>query len=399
MTAAWQVTLFCVVGWVLARLARRAGPALQHRIWTATLLLAIVVPVMTILRPQLVIGISLPGISSGLGDSMPVRLITPPSTDLPVSSVVSRLVAGLYLGALAFFAIRLGAMIYLTARMIQRSQSMTPGSDADLLWRRAREAFSVHAAALRLSPDVSGPVATGFGSPVLLFPDRFFESHSRTEVLAALGHECAHIQRQDFWKNLLYESASLLVAFHPLAWVIKKQIAGTREMVCDQMAADRLLQRGTYAQSLIALASKLSATRTPFSQAVGMFDARILEQRIVALTNKTRATSARRAISVAVSFSLLALCTVASWFLAPAVTAQVSGLPHAAALAQVLGRTQLACTYYGSGQDGRFRGHPGTCWVDGKDESVYRCFMNEIPSQSNAQSACAAKVRRALALK
>jgi beta-lactamase regulating signal transducer with metallopeptidase domain len=399
LTAAWQVALFCTVGWSICRLTRSAGPVLQHRIWTATLLLAIVVPAMTILRPHLVADIGLSGLRPVSADSTAVRVMTPQNTDLVVSSTVSRLVAGLYLGALAFFAIRLGAMIYITARMIRRSHPMLSGPEADGLWQRAIEAFGVHSAALRLSPDVSGPVATGFRSPVLLFPERFFESHSRTEVLAAMGHECAHIQRRDFWKNLFYESASLLVAFHPLTWVIKARIAGTREMVCDRMAADRLLERHAYAHSLLALASTLSATRRPLSQAIGMFDARILEQRILALTNlATTMTSARRRISAAASISLLVLCAVASWSLAPAVTAQVSGSAPAAALGQVLGRTDLACTYYGFGQDRQFKGHPGTCWV-GNDEHAYRCFMNEIPSQSNAQSACASKVRRALGTK
>lgn len=42
------------------------------------------------------------------------------------------------------------------------------------------------------------------------------ENHSRNEIEAAITHECAHIQRDDFRKNLFYEIAGLFTLFLPL---------------------------------------------------------------------------------------------------------------------------------------------------------------------------------------
>jgi beta-lactamase regulating signal transducer with metallopeptidase domain len=49
-----------------------------------------------------------------------------------------------------------------------------------------------------------------------LLPAGFMENHSRNEIEAAITHECAHIQRDDFRKNLFYEIAGLFTLFLPL---------------------------------------------------------------------------------------------------------------------------------------------------------------------------------------
>lgn len=396
VNATWQVALFCAVGWGLCRVFRHAGPRLHHRVWVATLLLATAAPATSVVWPHV-----RAARSSATAWTAPdavnsaFRVLVEPGLALLVPSTGLRLLAALYLGVVLIFAARLAWMTYTTARMIRRSRSRQAGREADALWRHAKKAFGVPAAVIRHSADVSGPVATGFSAHILLLPEAFFERHSRTEALAAIGHECAHISRHDFWKNLFYEGVSLLVAFHPLTWFIKNHLAGTREMICDRMAADRLADPASYAQSLIALAAKVSWQKRAPSSAVGMFDADILERRIVTLTRpQTSVTFTRRLLGDGMAVVFLSLGFIASWWVAPTIAAQGSGVVPPG-LIEVLGRENLACSYYGRGDDGVFAGHPGTCWVAGGDEPQYRCFMNARPTNSNLQIACAAKVQRA----
>jgi TonB family protein len=107
--------------------------------------------------------------------------------------------------------------------------------------------------------------------------------------MTALAHECAHAERRDFKKNLCYEVVSLMLAFHPAVWAVKAQIAQTREMVCDRMVAERVLDARAYAQSLLRLAGLMATSpRAAAVNAIGIFDANILEKRVMMMNRKIR---------------------------------------------------------------------------------------------------------------
>src|SRR5690348_5630000 len=93
------------------------------------------------------------------------------------------------------------------------------------------------------------------------------------DLETAIAHEFAHIRRNDFLKNLLYEVLALPVSYHPCLWLTRQRITETREMVCDQMAAAESGAR-EYAQSLLRLAALLlQAGPVRIPHAIGVFDA------------------------------------------------------------------------------------------------------------------------------
>jgi TonB family protein len=139
------------------------------------------------------------------------------------------------------------------------------------------------------SNEVSGPVVLELRGSILLVPPDFATNCAAPEFLAALAHEFAHIQRRDFAKNIYYEAISLFVAFHPAIWLIKAQIAQSREMICDRIATEKVVAPGAYARSLLSLASMVATgSRAPSANPIGMFDANILEKRIMMLNSKNR---------------------------------------------------------------------------------------------------------------
>ena len=118
------------------------------------------------------------------------------------------------------------------------------------------------------------PYTIGARRPLIVLPAAFC-SAGEEHLLSALGHEMAHVARRDYLTNLLCELALLPISFHPLAFLIKKQIDRARELACDELVSKRLLPPKLYARSLVWAADVSSEAR---SQAfmLSMFDARSL---------------------------------------------------------------------------------------------------------------------------
>jgi TonB family protein len=147
----------------------------------------------------------------------------------------------------------------------------------------------------------------------VLLPPTLLTDLPQEDLAAALAHEFAHMHRRDFAKNLLYELIALPVAWHPLLWLTRLHIAESREMVCDEIAARAAHGTARYVHSLLRLAESFSRpTPAATLHAIGIFDANVLERRVMTLTRKvpTAATS-RRIATIAVVFLGAATCATA----------------------------------------------------------------------------------------
>ena len=63
-------------------------------------------------------------------------------------------------------------------------------------------------------------------------------------------------------------------------------LARTREMICDAMVVERLIDRRRYRKSLLHLAERMMVDCRVAVNALGMFDANILEERIMMMRSK-----------------------------------------------------------------------------------------------------------------
>src|SRR6185295_505772 len=107
--------------------------------------------------------------------------------------------------------------------------------------------------------------------------------------------------------NLIYELLFVSISFHPAAAFLRRRVRETRELCCDELVAERILNAEVYARSLVKLASpapplrRLSVTTT-----VGIADADILEARIMSLLKKPNFhTRGKRLLLIVVSLLLL----------------------------------------------------------------------------------------------
>jgi len=148
---------------------------------------------------------------------------------------------------------------------------------------------SVRAVRVCRSATVAVPVTVGLVRPVIILPEALGGDGDNDLLTSAIGHELIHVARHDYVLNFLYELLFLPVSFHPAAALMRRRIKQTRELVCDELVAERILNAEIYARSLVALASsapplrRLSVTTT-----VGIADADILEARIMSLLSKPK---------------------------------------------------------------------------------------------------------------
>jgi TonB family protein len=291
VNSVWEMALIGGAGWLVSRLLKRLGSHAEHIAWVTTLLLAVVTPALPLFRWLLRF---LP-MSNAATEHSSITLVAVPGGGLSSASVYvlptifAVLLLSLYFGSVVYFATRFARSLYCTRVLLRQAQPLSLTAQQEEIWRHCKQSFSLDTASILSSPGLSGPVAVGLGKPLLLVPEEFAVNCMPIDFLAALAHECAHMKRHDFQKNLLYEVTSLVVAFHPITWMLKSRIAQTREMVCDGMATERLIDSRSYTQALLRLATMVAMTSQVLpSHAIGIFDANILEKRIMMMNLKRK---------------------------------------------------------------------------------------------------------------
>jgi beta-lactamase regulating signal transducer with metallopeptidase domain len=243
-----------------------------------------------------------------------------------LSPLLCSALATLYLLTVLFGVARLLWRCWRTAAMARRSAMCPLDASHRMLVEGAARRFGMATPEVRCSYETRGPVTVGVKRAMLLAPEGFFALGNDEDIAAALAHECAHIARRDFAKNLVYEVVAAMVAYHPACWRMRRRIAETRELVCDEMGAGALGGRPEYAASLLRLATTMAtpAARAVYvtqTQSIGVFDADILEERIMRLTTDLPKISRIERIAVVT----LVACTLASGALgATAVAFDVS---------------------------------------------------------------------------
>ncbi|MBB5055791.1 TonB family protein [Granulicella aggregans] len=287
--AVWQVPLVFAAAWIAAKLARRTGSALEHRVWVLALLLEALLPAAHLdLRAGWEWMTALFSRRSGahegaVGLVVGAGAVNGDGLRLPSFLLVG--LASIFAATVVYFVARLAWGAWRTESMRRRALPLVLEGEAARAWRRCGGLAPV--VELRVSGVVSGPVTVGISQPAVLVPVGFLESVESSDLEAVLAHELAHVRRWDFAKNLLYEAISVAVAWHPVVWMTRARVAESREMVCDAMAAEAVAGNENYARSLLRLAAMVAdGSPAKTLHAIGIFDANSFERRVMNLTKK-----------------------------------------------------------------------------------------------------------------
>lgn len=348
----WQVTLVAGVAAIWALVVRKTAASYQHMLWVAALAASVLLPAsglrhwkterrvlpqrkasMPISAPMTSVPLERMRPDAGASQDPAAWLQTPSVRDrlrglrVPIS-LPRRWIGALAACYLLFLLCRLARLGRAWRRTIEiRRAARACGIPASLATTIAQceavfglgnSANKEIAAASRVprvtvltSSQAAGPLTLGARHPTIILPKSFLDGAvSSEEMSAALSHELAHVRRHDFLMNLLCELVYLPVSFHPAAIFIKRRIDETRELACDEMAAGRPIGAANYARALVNLARSMAAasSQPPASPGytLSVFDANILEERVMKILDNKLRVSPRRA-KVLLSAALLAL--------------------------------------------------------------------------------------------
>ena len=318
LNSLWQVPLLFLAGWVAALSVRRAGAAAEHRVWVGVLLLQTALPAFSLLPWERVSWQWLRALTvwrhAGAGDAHVAVVMGAANVGGGLRFSGTLLSAALiaYSALSVYFIARFFWRTWMLSILRRESVEVPLTGEAQQSWSRCVLRFGVKDVSIAASSRVFGPVAIGRRQKLVLLPVTMVGSLPEEDFETVIAHEFAHMRRNDFMKNLLYELVSLPVAYHPLLWLTQERITESREMICDRMAAD-VSGRNEYARSLLRLASVLvHGTPVRIPHAIGIFDANTFERRLMKLTEMTKELKGTRRVAAVLACAAFGVATCGS---------------------------------------------------------------------------------------
>lgn len=313
LNSLWQIPVIFLAASLAARLTSSAGPHIEYRIWVAALLLEATLPACAFVPSLRGLIFSLFHSRTGYITTQTTIIDVAPVRTHPAVAIFASAALAVYIASLCFFTARLLIRLYRTRALHRAAQSITLTGEPLAIWHRLARLFDIPNADLATSTAITGPSTIGIRRRVILLPPTMLSSLTHEDLAAALAHEFAHMRRRDFAKNLVYELVALPIAFHPLLWLTRPRIAESREMLCDEIAAEATHGSTRYAHSLLRLAASCARPAPAATvHAIGILDANVLERRVMKLTRmRPTAATSRRIATAGVLLLGAATCATA----------------------------------------------------------------------------------------
>ena len=297
LNALWQIPVIAATAWLCMKFASRLPAKYKHAVWVAALFLAVVLPILGLPRPNVAGGTGKtasvhlenkdgqdPLLEKPSG-GMSLRGLHRRSQQVPLGARLQWTVSIVYLAIFLYRVLRLAWAWRRTQQLVARVADVSlPATTAELVGKLARQ-YCLDTVRVASSRETTSPFITGIRRPILVIPESLLREASEADLSRVLAHELAHMKRRDFLLNLVYEIASIPIAFHPIAPLIKQRIEDLRELACDEIAAAETGSRSEYASSLLRIAQSISgeAIRQQAGHVLGLFETDNLEERIMSL--------------------------------------------------------------------------------------------------------------------
>src|SRR5215217_121974 len=321
LNSCWQVAAIFAVASLGSRLLKNGPARYRHTLWVAALAACLVVPLLTATRfiPAWISSVQAVTKQENVAPVITQRV---PETDLAVDHIgnprrktLTTTTRNVLFFALAYSLFIFGRGVRLVRfwqrkERLRRSASLANlPAEIEAAAQRCSRLLGIANASVKRSTAARVPYTLGSRHPLIVLPDAFCSTSDEARLLSVIGHELAHVARRDFLTNLVCELVALPISFHPITFLIKRQVDRAREFACDELVTQRVLAPKVYARSLLWAAD---VSRQYSSQAfiLSIFDGKILEERIVTLMRSNRRTGAGPARATMFA-ALLILCLAA----------------------------------------------------------------------------------------
>jgi beta-lactamase regulating signal transducer with metallopeptidase domain len=290
-----RVTLVLLLALVSGALLRRHSASRRRIVWAAAVGTVLVLPLLSAAAPWQW-EVQLPPVARGAGvppaaPSVPTAGIEGAAALLPgvPSSGEGRdpgTVGGwatlLWLGGAVPVALFL--LLGVARAAAWRRRAWEP--EGETLRQAVAELAEGGGPPVRVTAALDGPATVGLIRPwILLPPDA--EEWTRDRLHAVFLHEQAHVRQRDVPLQFLAGVACALYWFHPLVWMVRRNLRRDSERACD----DAVLRGGLLPSTYAALLLELATPGRPFSgplAAVSMARPGEFEGRLLAILDGLR---------------------------------------------------------------------------------------------------------------
>jgi beta-lactamase regulating signal transducer with metallopeptidase domain len=160
------------------------------------------------------------------------------AANTPATNIVLTLAVIGYCAIAAVLSLRLCAGVGFALRLRNQAERVVFPFDPDL--------------DVRLSSRVATPVT--IGSSVLL--PRGYTAWDGATLRIVLSHERAHVRQGDFYVHALTGLHCALFWFNPFSWWLQRQLSELGEALSDWAAVEQADSRASYAETLLAFATR-----------------------------------------------------------------------------------------------------------------------------------------------
>ena len=323
LNALWQAALIAGLAASGSWLLRNSVARYRHWLWASALCLAFFVPALTASQtlfdtgaqsstPIIFANENSPPLVETVPDAVPIAI---PQT-FRLNQTLGFALLAVYFAFLLFRIFKL-VQAWQTTRSIRHDAVELEQDDRITeIIRRCELEIGARRRKVKVfrSETLPVPVTIGLFRPAIILPEPLLREGHLELLTSAIAHEFIHVARQDYVLNFIYELLFVPISFHPAAALLRRRVKQTRELCCDELVAERILNAEVYARSLVRLASSAPPLRSlSVTTTVGIADADILEARIMSLLRKPELnTRWKKLLLVAVSLLLLVPCVAAA---------------------------------------------------------------------------------------
>ena len=357
LNACWQTAAIFVIAALASCLLKNAPARYRHTLWTVTLVACVVVPLLTASRfvPEKISRLQAvtPQAQSSTADATHGasavaenidHLGSPRRKTVITTNRSVLLLAFTYTLFLIARGIRLGRFWRRKERLRRSATHLGVPHAIEAAAQRCRQLLGIRGAILARSDKAYAPYTIGVRRPLIVLPDAFCSTTDEARLVSVIGHEMAHIARRDFLTNLICELVALPISFHPLTFLIKRQIARSRELACDELVTEKVLAANVYARSLL-WAADVSQQHSSQAFMLSIFDGKFLEERIVKLMRTNRRIRHRLAASTMLgAIAILSIAALSLSMFSLDLQAQVQAAVTQSALAGAVVQERVAPT-------------------------------------------------------
>lgn len=336
----WQSTVFAALAFVVVLLLRNGTARARYALWLVASA-KFVLPSVLLVSFASRLGVDFSWLQSADREHRPaIAQLTEPieivyittESDAAYSSGSRPLYVVVSICWLIGFVVLLGGWIKKRLAFATAVRAGTPthqGREAESLRRVASWMMLSRQVRLVVSPLIAEPGVWGTFRPTVVVPETMAGGLGEAELDAVMMHELVHVSRCDNLVSSLQMFLCCLFWFHPLVWLIEKELLVERESACDEKVVELCGAHGIYASSLLKVLKFCLGVRVAGVSAATGSNLKRRIDKIMANEVRTSMAWSHRVLIVAVATTAVAFSIASGLFSRDYVSAQSPGARRA----------------------------------------------------------------------